>query len=65
MSLRSNRDSTESLVDHGKGCETNNSMLDESLKASEGKLSDAQHLMPHLELTKNTVDYLATEVDEG
>lgn len=60
--LSSNPDGVESLVEHKQMCDANRARLKASLKVSENKLSDAQHLLKERELTKDTVEQLATKV---
>lgn len=63
--LGSNRDGAESFVEHKKVCEENKTKLETLDKESESKLSDAQQRVQVLQLTKDTVDQLATKVDEA
>lgn len=53
------------MVEHKKVCEAKKTKGKASLKASGDKLSDAQHRVNELELTKNTADRPDTKFDEA
>lgn len=63
--LGPSRDGAKSLNEHKKECEASKSKFKASLRASESKLSDAQQGAQDFEPTKDTVDLLATMVDEA
>lgn len=62
--LRSSREGGKLSVDHKKLLEPNKTKLEASLKVSEDKLSYAPHPVKELELSMDTVEQVATRVDE-
>lgn len=61
--LGSSRDGARSVVGHKKECKANKVKLEGSFRESESRLSDAQRRVKGLELTKDSVDQLASRVD--
>lgn len=59
------RGGADSVVENEKVCEVGIYKLEETLKLSESKLSDAQKGMFQLELVKGTADQLPTKFNEA
>lgn len=58
-------DFAESSIKQKKICEVNKVKLHAMIQALESKLSNAQHRVKQLQLTRNTADQLATRVVES
>lgn len=65
VALHSSRDGAEPLAELKKVCEANKTKPEAWLKASEDKLSDAQHRVQEIELINDTASPLAAEVNEA
>lgn len=63
--LGSSLDGPAQLLEYKTLCKANKSKLKESLRVSEIELSDAEQYVQEIELTKDTVDHLATKVDKA
>lgn len=61
----SRREGAETLVEHRKKFGASKDKLEALLQAPESKLSDAQQRVQDLELTRVTVDQLASKVDKA